>query len=221
MISLDGGEFTDPKVVRKITSILKTMFNGSWTTWKEVDKSGRELFKWEGLSDVLVHDAWEEEALSRYHVKGQSRVSEIGKGGQYDKKGGVFGWGSMSDPQYTMTGTPSTTRCTGAPSGSKDVQNYLDSVRRELKDELKEEMKVDLKEEMKDNLKEELKADLKEEMKNDLKEEMPEEIKEEMRKELTEEMRAKIQDMLVDYGIKSRVTRQTKTKQGNASSCTS
>ena len=39
-----------------------------------------------------------------------------------DTKGGVFGWGSMSDPQYTMTGTPSTTR-TGAPSsGSKDVQ---------------------------------------------------------------------------------------------------
>lgn len=31
--------FTDPKVSRKITSILKTMFNGSWTTWKEVDKS--------------------------------------------------------------------------------------------------------------------------------------------------------------------------------------
>nr|GEW19510.1 hypothetical protein [Tanacetum cinerariifolium] len=37
MISLDGGEFTDPKVVRMITSILTTMFNGSWTTWKDVD----------------------------------------------------------------------------------------------------------------------------------------------------------------------------------------
>ncbi|GKE60969.1 hypothetical protein Tco_1511336, partial [Tanacetum coccineum] len=75
-----------------------------------------------------------------------------------DKKGGVFGWGSMSDPQYTMTGTPSTTRCTGAPSISKDVQNYLDSVRGELKEELKEEMKVNLKEEMKAGLKEEMKA---------------------------------------------------------------
>ncbi|PWA66861.1 hypothetical protein CTI12_AA112900 [Artemisia annua] len=42
-----------------------------------------------------------------------------------DTKGGVFGLGSMSDPQYTMTGTPSTTR-TGAPSsGSKDVQYIL------------------------------------------------------------------------------------------------
>nr|GEW23914.1 hypothetical protein [Tanacetum cinerariifolium] len=60
MISLDGREFTDPKVVHKITSILKTMFNGSWTTWKE------ELFKWEGLSDVLVHDAWENSMKKRY-----------------------------------------------------------------------------------------------------------------------------------------------------------
>ncbi|GKA32317.1 hypothetical protein Tco_0718684 [Tanacetum coccineum] len=59
-----------------------------------------------------------------------------------------------------------------------------------------------------------MKADLKEEMKSDLKEEMREELKEEMREELKEEIRAEIQDMLVDYGIKSRVTRQTKTKQG-------
>nr|GEX17874.1 probable inactive protein kinase isoform X1 [Tanacetum cinerariifolium] len=92
-------------------------------------------------------------------------------------KGGVFGWGSMSDPQYTLTGTPSTTRCTSASSsGSKDVQNYLDSVSEELKEELKEEVKVDFKEEMKVNLKEEMKADLKEEMKNKLKEEMREEL---------------------------------------------
>ncbi|GKE52830.1 hypothetical protein Tco_1487986 [Tanacetum coccineum] len=40
--SLDGGDFTEPKVSRKINSILKTMFNGSWTTWKEVDKSARD-----------------------------------------------------------------------------------------------------------------------------------------------------------------------------------
>ncbi|GJV98816.1 hypothetical protein Tco_1554068 [Tanacetum coccineum] len=72
-----------------------------------------------------------------------------------DTKVGVFGWGSMSDPQYTMIGTPSTTRGTSAPSsGSKDVQNYLDSVHGELK----EEMKVELKEEMKNELKEEMRA---------------------------------------------------------------
>ncbi|PWA41086.1 hypothetical protein CTI12_AA556660 [Artemisia annua] len=87
----------------------------------------------------------------------------------------------MLDPQYT-TSTPSTTRCTGAPSsGSKDIQNYPDSIRGELKEELKEEMKVDLKEEMK----------------NELKEEMREDLKEETREELKEEMRAIIQDMLI------------------------
>nr|GEV24935.1 hypothetical protein [Tanacetum cinerariifolium] len=72
--TLDGEEFTNPKVSRKITSILKTMFNGSWITWKEVDKSARdelwahfkELFKWEGLSDVSVHDAWENSMKKRY-----------------------------------------------------------------------------------------------------------------------------------------------------------
>ncbi|GKB13821.1 hypothetical protein Tco_0847744 [Tanacetum coccineum] len=37
---------------------------------------------------------------------------------------------------------------------------------------------------------------------------MCEELKEEMREELKEEMRAEIQDMLVDYGIKSRLHRQ-------------
>nr|GEU45263.1 retrotransposon protein, putative, unclassified [Tanacetum cinerariifolium] len=90
-----------------------------------------------------------------------------------------------------------------------DPKNYLDSVH----EELKEEVKVDLKEEMKVGLKEEMKAGLKEEMKNELKEEMREELKEEMHEELKEEMRVEIQDMLVDYGIKSRVTYQTKTKQ--------
>ena len=83
-------------------------------------------------------------------------------------------------------------------------KNYLDSVCVELKEELKEEMKVELKEEMK----------------NELKEEMREELKEEMREEFKEEMRAEIQDMLVEYGINSHVTR-TKTKQGNASGSTS
>ncbi|PWA29946.1 hypothetical protein CTI12_AA625910 [Artemisia annua] len=58
-------------------------------------------------------------------------------------------------------------------------------------------------------------------MKNELKEEMREELKEEMHEELKEETRAYIRDMLVEYGIKSRVTCQTKTKQGNASGRTS
>nr|GFC58853.1 hypothetical protein [Tanacetum cinerariifolium] len=71
--------------------------------------------------------------------------------------------------------------------------NYLDGVRGELK----EEMKVKLKEEMKN------------------------ELKDEMREELKEEMRAEIQEMLVEYDIKSRVTCQAKTKQGNASGRTS
>ena len=46
-------------------------------------------------------------------------------------------------------------------------------------------------------------------------------LKEEMKVELMEEMPVEIQDMLVEDGMKSRVTRQTKTKQGNASGCTS
>ena len=58
-------------------------------------------------------------------------------------------------------------------------------------------------------------------MKNELKEEMREELKEEMCEELKEEMCVKIQDMLVEYGIKSHVTRQPKTKRGNASGRTS
>nr|GFA34890.1 hypothetical protein [Tanacetum cinerariifolium] len=55
-----------------------------------------------------------------------------------------------------------------------------------------------------------VREELKEEMKIELKEEMCKELKEGMRVELKEEMRAKIQDMPVEYGIKSRVTRQTK-----------
>nr|GEW09078.1 hypothetical protein [Tanacetum cinerariifolium] len=61
--------------------------------------------------------------------------------------------------------------------------------------------------------KEEMKVKLKEEIKNELKEEMREELKEDTCEELKEEMRAEIRDMLIEYGIKSRVTHQTKTKQ--------
>nr|GEV61919.1 hypothetical protein [Tanacetum cinerariifolium] len=220
MICLDGGEFTDQRSF--------------------------ELFKWEGLRDVLVHDASENSIKKRYsdimskarnesvklakaagtstqtpptaaelfeltHTKNEAFITSKServaasyngalvkkygsdpanhpiydddlwkKYAEDDMKGGVFGWGSVSDPQYTLTSTPSNT---GASSSrSKDVQ-------------------------------EEIKADLKEEMKNELKEEMREDLKEEIREELKEEMHAEIQDMLVDYGIKSCVTRQTKTKQ--------
>nr|GFA27921.1 pyruvate dehydrogenase E1 component subunit beta-1, mitochondrial [Tanacetum cinerariifolium] len=84
--------------------------------------------------------------------------------------------------------------------GAQHSQNYLDSVCGELKGESKEE------------LKEEMKVVLKEEMKNELKEKINEELKEEMHEELKEEMFAEIQDMLVEYGIKSRITCQTKNK---------
>nr|GEU98088.1 hypothetical protein [Tanacetum cinerariifolium] len=161
--------FTDPKVVRKITSILKTMFNGSWTTWKEVDKSGhdelwahfKELFKWEGLSDVLVHDAWENSMKKCYPDIMLYTM--------------VLWWKNMDQILLTILSMMMTYRNNVSEMIRK---NYLDSVRRELKEELKEEMKAGLKEEMK--------ADLKEEMKNDLKEEMHEELKEEIRKELKE-----------------------------------
>nr|GEU87158.1 hypothetical protein [Tanacetum cinerariifolium] len=171
MISLDGGEFTDPKVVRKITSILKTMFN-VFLDYLHAAYNGALVEKYRSYPanhPIYDDDLWKKCAGD-------------------DMKGGVFNVRST-------------------------IHNYLDSVRGELKEELKEEVKVDLKKEMKVDLKEEMKADLKEEIKNELKEEMHEELKEEMRKEFKEEMRAKIQDMLVDYGIKSCVTHQTKTKQ--------
>ncbi|GKB42202.1 transposase, Ptta/En/Spm [Tanacetum coccineum] len=234
------------------TNTSGTRYETNATMSFDTGAQEHELFKWEGLSDVLVHDAWENSMKKRFpdimsKARGESvKLAQATYNGALvekygsdranhpiyddniwkkyagdDMKGGVFGWGCMSDPQYTLTGTLSTTRCTGSSSsGSKDVQNYLDSVRGELKEELMDEVKVDLKEEMKD-LKEKMKVGLKEEMKNELKEEMREELKEEIREKLKEEMRAEIQDMLVDYGIKSCVTHQTKTKQGNASGHTS
>ncbi|GKA80186.1 hypothetical protein Tco_0786782 [Tanacetum coccineum] len=42
MITLDGGGFADAKVSHTITTFFKNMFNGYWTTWKEVNKSDRD-----------------------------------------------------------------------------------------------------------------------------------------------------------------------------------
>ncbi|GJX94469.1 cysteine-rich receptor-like protein kinase 8 [Tanacetum coccineum] len=70
MITLDGGGFADTKVSRTITTIFKNMFNGSWTTWKEVNKSDRDelwaYFKWEVVTDVLVREVWEDTMKNCY-----------------------------------------------------------------------------------------------------------------------------------------------------------
>ncbi|CAH1437056.1 unnamed protein product [Lactuca virosa] len=69
------GEFTDHNsVIRKMTSILKTRFHGPWTTWKEVDSTGREalwqhfkgLYQWPLSSESLVHTAWENSYKKRF-----------------------------------------------------------------------------------------------------------------------------------------------------------
>nr|GEU38650.1 hypothetical protein [Tanacetum cinerariifolium] len=254
-------EFTDPKVSRKITSILKTMFNGSWTTQKEVDKSardelwahfkftlavkslGRILFCIRGNnhkkpmfigrvdSDFGVEKSDPQPDPIRNRVIGlisgrvircqlhtnykcikPSGLAQMATKGNLEEvvttcerswvQASPWGFSFRSEKEW---GLSLKAKVRVLHTAQLDVTNYLDSVRGELKEELNEEMKVDLNEEMK--------AGLKEEMKNELKEEMHEELKEEMRAELKEEMRAEIQDMMVDYGIKSRVTRQTKTKQ--------
>ncbi|GKB19708.1 hypothetical protein Tco_0853631, partial [Tanacetum coccineum] len=74
MITLDGGGFADTKVSRTITTIFKNMFNGSWTTWKEGNKSDhdelwayfKKLFQWEVVTDVLVREVWEDTMKNRY-----------------------------------------------------------------------------------------------------------------------------------------------------------
>ncbi|GKB95924.1 hypothetical protein Tco_0982061 [Tanacetum coccineum] len=74
MITLDGGGFTNTKVSRTITTIFKNMFNGSWTTWKEVNKSNRDelwayfkkCFQWEVVTDVLVREVWEDTMKNHY-----------------------------------------------------------------------------------------------------------------------------------------------------------
>nr|GEU48711.1 hypothetical protein [Tanacetum cinerariifolium] len=220
MISLDGGEFTEPKVVRKITSILRTMFNGSWTTWKEVDKSGRdelwahfkELFKWEGLSDVLVHDAWENSMKKRYlNIMSKARNESV-------KLAKAAGTSTQMPPttaelfEFTHTKneafiTSKSKRVAATYNGAlvekyrPDPANhpiYDDDLSKKCAgDDMKGgvfgwgsivhgELKEELKEEVKVDLKKEMKVDLKEEMKADLKEEIKNELKEEMREELKE-----------------------------------
>ncbi|CAH1450557.1 unnamed protein product [Lactuca virosa] len=62
--------FKDAYVIRSIPSILKTMFNGPWTTWKDVDAINSEtlwqhfkgLYQWDPYkyTDEVIHDAWKE-----------------------------------------------------------------------------------------------------------------------------------------------------------------
>ncbi|GJZ20234.1 hypothetical protein Tco_0556824 [Tanacetum coccineum] len=62
MITLDGGGFT-ATTIRMIICIFKNMFNGSWTTWNEVNMFARNelraLFKGV-VDDVLVSEVWED-----------------------------------------------------------------------------------------------------------------------------------------------------------------
>ncbi|CAI9299560.1 unnamed protein product [Lactuca saligna] len=68
-------EFTDQiSVIRAITCILKTMFDGPWTSWKKVDKEHRDAM-WEhfkGLyvlpeeTDVLARKVWEDCMKKRF-----------------------------------------------------------------------------------------------------------------------------------------------------------
>ncbi|GKG10505.1 hypothetical protein Tco_0341905, partial [Tanacetum coccineum] len=51
IITLDGGGFADTKVSHAITTIFKNMFNGYWTTWKEVNKFDRDEL-WHILKSV-------------------------------------------------------------------------------------------------------------------------------------------------------------------------
>ncbi|GJR50948.1 hypothetical protein Tco_1401469 [Tanacetum coccineum] len=78
MINLDGGEFTDTKGLSVVKSekserlseeakrsALKRFDSKEARRFTRARKSV-ELFKWEGLSDVLVHDAWENSMKKRY-----------------------------------------------------------------------------------------------------------------------------------------------------------
>ncbi|KAL4585460.1 hypothetical protein LXL04_010081 [Taraxacum kok-saghyz] len=60
--------FSDhPEVIRDITCILKTMFRGTWDSWKSIDKDDREamwclfknMYEWPEESDGLARKVWE------------------------------------------------------------------------------------------------------------------------------------------------------------------
>ncbi|PWA89856.1 Transposon, En/Spm-like protein [Artemisia annua] len=73
MITLDGGRFT-ATVILMIIYIFKNKFNGSWTTWNEVNRFARDelwalskaFFQWEVVSDVLVREVWEDSMRKLY-----------------------------------------------------------------------------------------------------------------------------------------------------------
>ncbi|GJR84926.1 hypothetical protein Tco_0155711 [Tanacetum coccineum] len=166
MISLDGGEFTDPKAA----------YNGALVEKYGSDPANHPIY--ESMMMTYGWGSWSE-MIRKVEFLGSNDAQNLARKILLCIL--VFACGSY---------------VTGVVCAAVSV-NHLDSVRGELKEELKEEMKVELKEEMK----------------NELKEEMCEQLKKEMLEELKEETRAKIQDMLVEYGIKSHVTRQRKTKQ--------
>ncbi|CAI9284921.1 unnamed protein product [Lactuca saligna] len=68
-------EFTDQiSVIRAITCILKTMFDGPWTSWKKVDKEHRDamwehfkgLYVWPEETNVLARKVWEDCMKKRF-----------------------------------------------------------------------------------------------------------------------------------------------------------
>ncbi|XP_052620603.1 uncharacterized protein LOC128126702 [Lactuca sativa] len=68
-------EFTNQiSVIRAIACILKTMFDGPWTSWKKVDKEHRDamwehfkgLYVWPEATDVLARKVWEDCMKKRF-----------------------------------------------------------------------------------------------------------------------------------------------------------
>ncbi|XP_052621920.1 uncharacterized protein LOC111879154 isoform X2 [Lactuca sativa] len=68
-------EFTNQiSVIRAIACILKTMFDGPWTSWKKVDKEHHDamwehfkgLYVWPEATDVLARKVWEDCMKKRF-----------------------------------------------------------------------------------------------------------------------------------------------------------
>nr|GEV40721.1 hypothetical protein [Tanacetum cinerariifolium] len=62
LITLDSRGFADTKVSYTITTIFKIMFNGSWTTLKEVNK----IFSVGKCDYIMVREVWEDAMKNRY-----------------------------------------------------------------------------------------------------------------------------------------------------------
>nr|GEW21600.1 hypothetical protein [Tanacetum cinerariifolium]GEW22182.1 hypothetical protein [Tanacetum cinerariifolium] len=172
MISLDGREFTDPK----------------------------ELFKYEGLSDVLVHDAWENNMKKRYpNIMSKTRREsmKLAKvvGVQFEGADCTIlkpyntewikskHWEDMIDCVWktkkwlnkAISGSKNrNTVKEGSVSKHSAGSITISQHKRKFNylDSVHGELKEELKEEVKVDLKEEMKVDLKEEIKAGLKEEM-------------------------------------------------